>query len=92
MNRNDTILSGALYVEMVRGGAGNLANNRSVVNNLNVFPVPDGDTGSNMSMTMGVIREKAGSLPDKLSDCAAQISLQESWPKECFWVPEATPA
>lgn len=52
MNKNDTILSGALYIKMVKGGAGNLANNRSIVNDLNVFPIPDGDTGDNMFMTI----------------------------------------
>lgn len=41
---------------MVQMGATNLANNRDLINKLNVFPVPDGDTGTNMnlSMTSGV--------------------------------------
>ncbi len=38
--------------EMFRGGALNLENNINLVNSLNVFPVPDGDTGTNMTMTM----------------------------------------
>ncbi|MBO4321774.1 MAG: DAK2 domain-containing protein, partial [Clostridia bacterium] len=37
---------------MVRGGAGNLGRYRTKVNDLNVFPVPDGDTGDNMYMTI----------------------------------------
>lgn len=38
--------------EMVNAGAALLEKNREAVNQLNVFPVPDGDTGTNMSMTM----------------------------------------
>ena len=38
--------------EMVVAGAALLEKNREAVNALNVFPVPDGDTGTNMSMTM----------------------------------------
>ena len=45
-------LNGALFADMVRGGAQNLRNNAQVVNDLNVFPIPDGDTGDNMSLTM----------------------------------------
>ena len=39
-------------------GANNIENNRQKVDALNVFPVPDGDTGTNMSMTMGAAREE----------------------------------
>lgn len=41
-----------IFREMVNAGAGLLDKNREAVNALNVFPVPDGDTGTNMSMTM----------------------------------------
>ena len=37
---------------MVTNGAINLKNNHQEINHLNVFPVPDGDTGTNMQMTM----------------------------------------
>jgi DAK2 domain fusion protein YloV len=37
---------------MIISGANNLENNKGAVNSLNVFPVPDGDTGTNMSLTM----------------------------------------
>ncbi len=67
-------IDGKMYGNMVISAANALENQKEDINNLNVFPVPDGDTGSNMSMTIGVVREKAESLPDKLSDCAAQIS------------------
>lgn len=39
------------FLEMLENGKNNLANHRAVVDALNVFPVPDGDTGSNMTMT-----------------------------------------
>ncbi len=45
-------INGALFADMVRGGAENLRANAQVVNDLNVFPIPDGDTGDNMSLTM----------------------------------------
>ena len=45
-------LDGALLKEMVIGGAAELESNISEVNRLNVFPVPDGDTGDNMFSTV----------------------------------------
>ncbi len=45
-------LDGSLFAKMVRGGAAELGNNADEVNRLNVFPVPDGDTGDNMRMTI----------------------------------------
>lgn len=48
----ESLLTGKLYAKMVLGGAAQLRANAAEVNDLNVFPVPDGDTGDNMSMTM----------------------------------------
>jgi len=45
-------LSGSSFVAMVDHGARNLLKNKKMLNDLNVFPVPDGDTGTNMSMTL----------------------------------------
>lgn len=45
-------LTGSLFADMVRGGTKNLQNNAKIVNDLNVFPIPDGDTGDNMSRTI----------------------------------------
>ena len=45
-------ISGLLFKKMAQGGAGELRSNAEEVNQLNVFPVPDGDTGDNMSMTI----------------------------------------
>ena len=45
-------ITGLLFAKMVRGGASELRSNAEEVNKLNVFPVPDGDTGDNMRMTI----------------------------------------
>jgi len=45
-------VSGNLFKRMVTNGAVNLKNNHKEIDHLNVFPVPDGDTGTNMQMTM----------------------------------------
>ena len=50
--QTDRYLCGKTYAEMVKGGAAQLRANAEEVNSLNVFPVPDGDTGDNMSMTV----------------------------------------
>lgn len=48
----------SLFKKMVMNGAINLKNNHKMVDELNVFPVPDGDTGTNMQMTvMSGVRE-----------------------------------
>lgn len=45
-------ISGKILRDSVISGANNIANNKNEVDELNVFPVPDGDTGTNMSMTI----------------------------------------
>jgi len=45
-------IDGKKLKNMIISGANNLDNNKDLVNALNVFPVPDGDTGTNMSLTM----------------------------------------
>ena len=46
------VIDGSKYKSMLAGGAKALELNRPVIDELNVFPVPDGDTGTNMSLTM----------------------------------------
>ena len=54
-----------LYLNLIRGGAASLAAHRQTVNDLNVFPIPDGDTGDNMFMTIQAGCQAAGSsLPE----------------------------
>lgn len=51
-------VTGALFRKMVISGANYLESNKEYVDSLNVYPVPDGDTGTNMSLTMrSAIRE-----------------------------------
>ncbi|MCR5652427.1 MAG: DAK2 domain-containing protein [Ruminococcus sp.] len=45
------LLDGNLFFKMLNAGAANLSDNKEDINNLNVFPIPDGDTGENMLMT-----------------------------------------
>jgi len=45
-------ISGKLLRDSIISGANNISNNKNEVDELNVFPVPDGDTGTNMSMTI----------------------------------------
>ena len=49
---NTTRLNGALYAQMISSGADHLSCYRKEVNDLNVFPIPDGDTGDNMLATV----------------------------------------
>ena len=65
-------LTGSLYRAMSLSGAALLSNKMEEINNLNVFPVPDGDTGINMSLTMSTIGDAAdgvsvGETADKIA-------------------------
>lgn len=51
-------INGKLFADMIIQGAQNLSNNADLVNSLNVYPVPDGDTGTNMNLTMTSGREE----------------------------------
>ena len=52
-------IDGYMYLNMLRAGAQRLNANRTAVNDLNVFPIPDGDTGDNMFMTVNAGATKA---------------------------------
>ena len=47
-----TVINGQLFAKMIQQGAHHLAANAKYVDSLNVFPVPDGDTGTNMNLSM----------------------------------------
>ena len=49
---NTTSVNGALLAAMIKNGAASLKNKVKEVNDLNVFPIPDGDTGDNMFLTI----------------------------------------
>ncbi len=62
--------------EMFLTGAALLEKNRAYIDSLNVFPVPDGDTGTNMSMTMqSAVKEIQNCKGTNVSDIAAAASL-----------------
>lgn len=63
-------LGGYLFAKMLRGGATELHAKADEVNKLNVFPVPDGDTGDNMSMT---IKSGVASLDNIDTDDLAEV-------------------
>ena len=66
-------INGAAFHEMLISAANSLENNKEKINDLNVFPVPDGDTGTNMSLTIGSVHEL--NLPDEsLSTCASKAA------------------
>ena len=64
-------LTADLYLNLIRGGAANLSQNRHTINDLNVFPIPDGDTGDNMYMTIEAGTHATG---NRLSEMAASVS------------------
>lgn len=49
---NKQKINGLMYARMICGGAKNLRSHAQAINNLNVFTIPDGDTGDNMMLTM----------------------------------------
>ena len=63
---NIKILDGKLLKQMLLGGADGIRAHIEEINELNVFPVPDGDTGTNMSLTV----ESGVSKLDELDDAA----------------------
>lgn len=70
-----TEISASQFQEMVQAGANRLQINAEYVNSLNVFPVPDGDTGTNMnlSMTSGA-KAVVDSTSEKVGDLATTLS------------------
>jgi len=74
------VIDGLLLKEMIIAGANLLEQNREAIDALNVFPVPDGDTGTNMSLTMkSTVKEIAAlDVADaaKLANMAARGALK----------------
>ncbi len=68
VNKIDSVL----LIKMIQLGANNLSNHKDIINKLNVFPVPDGDTGTNMNLSMSsgvkeLNERKSADLPIILS-------------------------
>lgn len=64
-------IDASMLSNMIISGAHNLSNNREFVDSLNVFPVPDGDTGTNMSLTfINAARNVEGAQTDDTAEIA----------------------
>ncbi|MBR2099993.1 MAG: DAK2 domain-containing protein [Eubacterium sp.] len=61
------MITGQMFRDGVVSGANNISNSRHAVDALNIFPVPDGDTGTNMSMTITAASKEVCSLGDDVS-------------------------
>ena len=68
------MINGQVFRDMVLSGANAIDNEKEKINSLNVFPVPDGDTGINMSLTMQAAKKNLLSFEGDLSKCADVVS------------------
>ena len=73
-------IDAAAFKNMILCADAALAENTQMINELNVFPVPDGDTGTNMGLTMNAaateLRKKEHYSVDAVSDCVASALLR----------------
>ncbi|MEG2175920.1 MAG: DAK2 domain-containing protein [Oscillibacter sp.] len=73
-------ITGALFKQMVLHGAATITAQKQAINDLNVFPVPDGDTGTNMSMTIATavteLRKTAPATLDQAASVTASALLR----------------
>ena len=69
-----TTIDGALFARMIVHGSACINARKQEINELNVFPVPDGDTGTNMSMTMGAAAEEMGKKSHSAVGAAANAT------------------
>ena len=67
-------IDGTLYSQLILAGTANLQVHEEEVNNLNVFPIPDGDTGTNMLLTMSGGKSAVKNEEKNLSEQARLIS------------------
>ena len=67
-------IDGILYAELLRGGAARLRANIKTINDLNVFPIPDGDTGDNMFLTIDSGVSSTGTETAHLGEAAAKVA------------------
>ena len=67
------VIDGEQFQKMCASAANSIDSQKTEINNLNVFPVPDGDTGINMSLTMKPVR-KIRFAPGPLSETAGKVA------------------
>ena len=70
---HDTI-NGAMFKEMLLFGAVSITQAQQAINDLNVFPVPDGDTGTNMSLTIQTAAQELKKISPATVDQAASVT------------------
>ena len=70
---HDTI-NGAMFKEMLLFGTVSITQAQQAINDLNVFPVPDGDTGTNMSLTLQTAAQELKKIDPKTVDQAASVT------------------
>jgi len=68
------IIDGALFQRMVIHASASISAQKQAINDLNVFPVPDGDTGTNMSLTIGTAAVEAKKKPAQSIGKAASVN------------------
>ena len=68
------IINGSDFRRLVINAAANIENNKQQLNELNVFPVPDGDTGTNMSMTINAASADLRKVEDPTLEKAAKTA------------------
>lgn len=61
------LITGEIFKKAIISGANSISNNRVSVDELNVFPVPDGDTGTNMSLTIGNAKKELNVTDNSLN-------------------------
>lgn len=66
------MITGSILRDAFISAANEISNNKKMVDELNVFPVPDGDTGTNMSMTLSNAKKELELMPDSVS--AAEVA------------------
>ena len=73
-----TTINAEMFRKMVIAAANSLEHNKEIINDLNVFPVPDGDTGTNMARTI------EGGIPQSLRSTIRPLLLSVLLPRQ--WV------
>ncbi len=68
------MIDGSLLAKAIISGANNIQNQKQMVDELNVFPVPDGDTGTNMSMTISAGKRELMLLTNPTVEKAADVA------------------
>ena len=77
-------ISGGAFKQMVAFGAACITAQKQAINDLNVFPVPDGDTGTNMSMTIATAAEalRKGDEEEAAALAAALLDAGKWFPSD----------